>query len=123
MPVPGSTQTRHRPLGPRRSAVGALAGQIDDERVEVVLDIAVHGAAAQDASFTDACDRIRYSIPVQGSGPFAVEAELRYQPISFRWADNLRGYDAAEPRRFVSYYDAMASSSSTVLVKAVATAR
>ena len=29
-----------------------------------------------------------------GQGPFAVEAELLYQPIGFRWADNLRKYDA-----------------------------
>ena len=86
-------------------------------------DIAVHGAAAKDASFTDTGDRLRYSVPVKGNGPLAVEAELRYQPISFRWADNLRGYNAAEPRRFVSFYDAMSTSSSTVLVKAFATAR
>ena len=86
-------------------------------------DIAVHGDAARDANFADAGDRVRYSIPVRGAGPFTVEAELRYQPISFRWADNLRSYDAAEPRRFVSYYDAMAGSSSTVLSRASASTR
>ncbi len=86
-------------------------------------DIAVHGDAARDASFTDRGDRVRYSVPVKGSGPFTVEAALRYQPISFRWADNLRGYNAPEPRRFVSFYDAMSASSSTVLVSATATAR
>ncbi len=86
-------------------------------------DIAVHGAAAQDASFTDEGDRFRYDVPVQGSGPFTVDAELRYQPISFRWADNLRGYTAPEPRRFVSYYDAMAAASSTTLAKTTTTIR
>ena len=84
-------------------------------------DIAVHGESAGDTTFRDAGDRVRYRVAVTGSGPFTIEAALRYQPISFRWADNLRGYNASEPRRFVSYYDAMAASSSTVLVKAVAT--
>jgi hypothetical protein len=86
-------------------------------------DVAVHGDAAGDANFTDAGDRVHYSVPVKGTGPFTVDVELRYQPISFRWADNLRGYDAAEPRRFVTYYDAMSASSSTVLGRATSTAR
>jgi cytochrome c551/c552 len=86
-------------------------------------DIAVHGDAVRDVTFTDAGDRIRYSAAVKGPGPFAVEAELRYQPIAFRWADNLRGYDAPEPRRFVSFYDAMSASSSTALARAATTAR
>jgi len=91
------------------------------DKVKADPDIAVHGDAAQDASFTGEGDRLRYNVPVKGSGPFSVEAELRYQPISFRWADNLRGYKATEPQRFVSYYDAMAAASSTVLVRATAT--
>ena len=93
------------------------------EKAKAAPDIAVHGDAARDATFTDAGDHVRYNVPVKGSGPFTIEAQLRYQPISFRWADNLRGYDAAEPRRFVSYYDAMAGASSTVLVRATALAR
>jgi hypothetical protein len=88
------------------------------DKATAEADIAVHGDAARDANFTDAGDRVRYNVPVNGTGPFAVEVELRYQPISFRWADNLRGYDAAEPKRFVSYYDAMSASSSTVLAHA-----
>jgi hypothetical protein len=87
------------------------------DKASAEADIAVHGDAARDANFTDAGDRVRYSVPVKGTGPFAVDVELRYQPISFRWADNLRGYDAAEPKRFVSYYDAMSASSSTVLAR------
>src|SRR5688572_4766120 len=81
-------------------------------------DIAVHGDALGDVTFTDAGDGVRYNVPIAGAGPFVVEAELRYQPIAFRWADNLRPYDAPEPRRFVSYYDAMSASSSTVLASA-----
>ena len=44
-----------------------------------------------------------------------VEVTLWYQPISFRWARNLASYDADEPRRFVSYFDAMADQSSVVV--------
>jgi hypothetical protein len=47
-----------------------------------------------------------------------VEAELRYQPIGFRWAENLRKYDALEPRRFVQYFESMSSPSSEVLARA-----
>ena len=32
-------------------------------------------------------------------------AELLYQTIGFRWAENLREYDAPEPARFLGYYD------------------
>jgi hypothetical protein len=46
-----------------------------------------------------------------------VEVALRYQPIAFRWAQNLRAYDAPEPKRFVSWYDAMATGSSEVLAR------
>jgi hypothetical protein len=93
------------------------------DKSKAEADIAVHGDAVKDANFADAADRVRYSVAVKGAGPFTVEAELRYQPISFRWADNLRGYDAAESKRFVSYYDAMSASSSTTLARAAASIR
>jgi hypothetical protein len=47
-----------------------------------------------------------------------VTAELLYQPIGFRWANNLKRYDAGEPQRFTGYYDAMASSSAATLARA-----
>lgn len=93
------------------------------DKAKAEPDIAVHGEASRDANFTDAGDRVRYSIPVTAAGPFSVDVELRYQPIAFRWADNLRRYDAPEPRRFVSYYDTMSASSSTVLARATTMAR
>jgi len=34
-----------------------------------------------------------------------VTAELWDQPIGDRWAMTLKKYDAAEPRRFVGYYE------------------
>ena len=82
-------------------------------------DIAVRGGAAQDDDFAGEGDRVRYRIDVAAaSGPFNVTVVLRYQPISFRWAENLRRYDAPEPRRFVSWFDAMAASSSVELARA-----
>jgi hypothetical protein len=85
-------------------------------------DIAVRGNAAADADFTAESDRVRYRVNVgAATGPLRVEVALHYQPISFRWANNLRGYDAAEPRRFVSYYDSMAAATSVALGRAIVT--
>jgi hypothetical protein len=57
----------------------------------------------------------------EGAGPYGVEVLLRFQPIGFRWADNLRGFGAAETARFVSYFDSMAGQSSAVLARAAFT--
>jgi hypothetical protein len=46
-----------------------------------------------------------------------VDAELWFQPISFRWARELDPYEAFETRRFVEYYDSMAASSAVVLAR------
>jgi hypothetical protein len=91
------------------------------DKTTATSDIAVHGPAAADRNFSGEGDRVTYVIDVaDGSGPFELSVELRYQTIAFRWADNLRRYDAAEPRRFVSFYDAMADSSAAVLARASA---
>jgi len=82
-------------------------------------DIAVHGDAADDPGFTGGAARVRYAVPVQGDGPFTVEAELLYQPIGFRWAQNLKPYSSAfEPRRFTAYYDGMAGGATATLASA-----
>jgi hypothetical protein len=79
-------------------------------------DIAVIGAADDDADFAGGGDRLDYSVDVRdATGPFVVRAELLFQPIGFRWARNLEARPAFETTRFVSYYDAMAKSSSVVL--------
>ncbi len=83
-------------------------------------DIAVVGAAREDANFMGGSHRVRYSVSVgDAAGPFEVEAELWYQPIGYRWANNLKAYGgAAEPKRFTGYFDAMAQGSATVLARA-----
>jgi hypothetical protein len=82
-------------------------------------DVAVHGGAAADDDFGEGGDRVSYDVSVAGaSGPFIVDVEVRFQPIAFRWADNLRRYEAREPARFVSMFSAMASVSSAPLARA-----
>ena len=79
--------------------------------------VAVIGSAVEDADFGDSGDRVRYAIDVdEAAGPFQIDAELRFQVIGFRWAENLKGYKSDETNRFVGYYESMASSSSEVLV-------
>jgi hypothetical protein len=84
-------------------------------------EIAVRGSAAGEADFRAEGDQVRYRIDlIAASGPLRVEVALRFQPISFRWANNLRNYDAAEPRRFVGYHESMGGATSVELARASA---
>jgi hypothetical protein len=79
-------------------------------------EVAVHGGAFEDESFVGGSDRLRYAVDVAGAeGPFQVEVELWYQPISYRWARNLADYDTFETNRMVRYYDAAAAASAVVI--------
>lgn len=82
-------------------------------------EIGVYGEAARDADFAGGGDRVRYKVEVPAAGPFTVEAEMRYQPIGYRWAHNLERYDAPEPKRFVGYYNSMSAESSVVVATRV----
>ena len=87
-------------------------------------DIAVRGTALADADFGADGDTVRYRIPLdRAGGTFRVDVALRYQTIAFRWAENLRKYDAPEPRRFVSFWDQMSESASVELVRSSAVVR
>ena len=79
--------------------------------------IAVIGGAARDADFTGDGDVVRYRVAVAG-GPFTIDVALRYQPIAFRWAQNLSGYDAPETRWFVNAFNSLSSGSSIVVATA-----
>jgi len=94
------------------------------DKASAEADIAVHGDAASDPNFGDLGDHVLYSVDVGGAdGPLQVEVELRYQPIAFRWAENLRRYEAAETRRFVGYYESMSATSSVAVATATSRAR
>lgn len=89
------------------------------DKQKAAQEIAPQGGAMTDADFAGGGDKIRYSIALDNAqGPFQVEAELWFQPISFRWANNLKSYDAAEPQRFVRYYNGMSSGSAVMLARA-----
>ena len=76
----------------------------------------MHGAAADDDDFTAGGDRVQYLVDVSGaSGAITVSVELLFQSIGYRWAENLRDYDAFETNRFVGYYEESAASSSVML--------
>ncbi|PYT28808.1 MAG: hypothetical protein DMG57_13565 [Acidobacteria bacterium] len=82
-------------------------------------DVAVIGDAFNDPGFTGGSHRIRYWAPLgAAAGPFTIEVELWYQPIGFRWANNLKlYYRAVEPRRFNTYFDSMQSSTAALLAR------
>jgi hypothetical protein len=87
-------------------------------------DVAVHGDAAGDEDFRAGGDRVRYRVAVPGAarGALTVSAQLRYQSIGYRWAENLRAYAAAETQRFTRYYAEAAAGSAITLADATAIA-
>ena len=69
-------------------------------------DVAVRGAAMEDADYGSGRDTTRYTIALDGAqGPFIVTVELLYQSIGYRWAQKMRELDAPEPARFLEYYE------------------
>jgi hypothetical protein len=69
-------------------------------------DIAVRGEAATDADFAAGGDVVRYVIDLGGgTGPYTVSAELLYQSIGFRWAENLRAFQGTEIADFLRYVE------------------
>ena len=94
-----------------------LPSSFDKNRAE--KDIAVVGDAATDPNFTAGGALVRYSIsPGNAPGPFHIEVEPWYQPIGYRSAHNLAPYQAHETQRFVHYYEAMSTTTATVLARA-----
>jgi len=88
------------------------------DKSTVKADIAVQGDAARDADFGGGSDRVRYSVAIaDAKGPFSIDVELCYQPIAFRWAQNLRAYRAEETERFVSYFESMSTGSAQILAR------
>jgi hypothetical protein len=93
------------------------------DKASAPRDVAVHGAAVGDRDFSAGGDRVRYVIDTAAARPpFTVDVELNFQPIAYRWAQNLKRYDALEARRFVAYFESMATASWTTLATARARA-
>jgi hypothetical protein len=69
-------------------------------------DIAVRGEAKEDDDFEGGGDEIQYIINLgDHPGPFKVTAELVYQSIGYRWANNLAGHSDPLVDRFIGYYN------------------
>jgi hypothetical protein len=86
--------------------------------------VAVVAPAREDPNFVGGSDSLSYSValPNGNTGPYSATVELLFQSIGFRWAQNLRNYDAPEPKRFVGYYTEQAANSSKLVARAAITA-
>jgi hypothetical protein len=84
-------------------------------------DIATHGRAAGDRDFVGGGDTVHYRVDIdRARTPIEIEATLWYQPIAYRWAQNLRQQEAEEIDRFVSLYEGHAAASAVALAREVA---
>jgi len=82
-------------------------------------EVAVVSPAAEDADFVGGSDSLTYSVPVaNANGALTVNVEMLFQSIGYRWAQNLRAYDAPEPQRFVALYQQHAQDSAKLIARA-----
>jgi hypothetical protein len=74
------------------------------DKARLPAEIAVRGQAAQDANFTGGSDQITYRIAVaSSSGPLTVQAELLYQPLSYRFIQDMLADSGANGRAFAQF--------------------
>jgi hypothetical protein len=87
-------------------------------------EIGVYGGASGDPDFAAGGDRVRYEAPLpEGRGEYAIEVELRFQAIGYRWAHNLQPYDAPEAKPFLEYFKTMSTSASSLVQRVLVHAR
>lgn len=68
-------------------------------------DFAVRGEAAQDANFQGGADRVTYRIDVgSAQGPFTITAELLYETLAYRFAQDVTSGSADSAKLFSGYY-------------------
>jgi hypothetical protein len=81
--------------------------------------IAVVGDAAQDGTFIGGTDTVHYRLDGSAlASPMRIDAVLMYQPIAYRWADNLGNYQSLETSRFLQFFTSMAPSSFSIVASA-----
>jgi hypothetical protein len=70
-------------------------------------DFAVRGDAASDANLQGGGDQVTYQVSTQGkSGPFEVTAEVLYESISYRFAQDLARDDTDLVKQYMAMHDA-----------------
>lgn len=76
------------------------------DKAQLPADIAVYGQAAHDDDFAGGGDEITYRVDVTGGqGPFTVRAEVLYEPLSYRFVQDLLSDGTPLTERFGDYYD------------------
>jgi hypothetical protein len=72
-------------------------------------DIAVHGEARDDPDFVGGVDRVLLDVPLSGTQrtPYTVTVEVLFQPLGYRWIENLRSAQGEEVEEFLRYADAV----------------
>jgi len=75
------------------------------DKARLPADIAVYGEAAGDANFVGGGDLITYQVDVKGvTGPFTLNAELLYEPLSYRFVQDMLVDKTPLTERFGGYY-------------------
>ena len=78
------------------------------DKARLPTEVAVYGVALDDVNFVGGGDLITYQIDVSGAqGPFTFNAELLYEPLSYRFIQDLFTDQTAEIDKFAGYYDEM----------------
>jgi hypothetical protein len=94
------------------------------DKLSAEAEIGVYGEASDDPDFAAGGDLVRYQVSLpEEPGRYAIEVELRFQSIGYRWAHNLQSYDAREPKAFLEYFKTMSTTTSSVVQRVVAEAR
>lgn len=89
------------------------------DKVTADAQVAVVGSARGDPDFRGGSDSLLYSLPLPaGRRAASIQAQLLYESIGYRWAHNLDHYRAAEPQRFVAYFNEQAPNAAKQLANA-----
>jgi len=91
------------------------------DKATALADTAVAGEALADADFTGGQDTITYQFPAPkiDDYPVVVTVELLYQPVGYRWLENLRSVDTQESDALF----ASANANATAIVPVVIAVR
>jgi hypothetical protein len=88
------------------------------DKANLPAEVAVYGEAFEDPNFIGGGDMITYQIDVSSAqGPFTFSAELLYEPLSYRFVQDLLLDETAEIEIFAGYYGEM--NKSPLLVAAI----